>query len=83
MLVQERVKTELARRGISQREAARQMGMSSGNLSDIVRGKRGISAAVALKMEVTLGLKAQELLELQSRQRIAQVRNGNHGQTDE
>jgi addiction module HigA family antidote len=52
--------------GLSQKEVATAMKISPGLLSDIIRGKKGVSAEFALRFEHCLGLAADWLLRMQA-----------------
>ena len=52
--------------GLSQAEVARAMKVSPGLLSDIVKGKKGLSAEFALRFEKCLGVSAEWLVKTQA-----------------
>ena len=52
--------------GLSQAEVARAMKVSPGLLSDIIKGKKGLSAEFALRFEKCLGVSAEWLLKTQA-----------------
>ena len=52
--------------GISQYRLARATGLSQVQIGNIVRGKRGITAETALRLERALGMSAQTWMNLQS-----------------
>jgi len=52
--------------GLSQAEVARAMKVSPGLLSDVVKGKKGLSAEFALRFEKCLGVSAEWLLRTQA-----------------
>src|SRR6185503_16803646 len=52
--------------GISQYRLAQATGLSQVQVGNIVRGKRGISAETALRLERALGMSAQTWLNLQN-----------------
>lgn len=56
----------LAHYGLSQAEVARAMKVSPGLLSDIVKGKKDVSAEFALRFEKCLGVSAEWLLKTQA-----------------
>ena len=56
----------IAHYGLSQAEVARAMKVSPGLLSDIVKGKKGLSAEFALRFEKCLGVSAEWLLKTQA-----------------
>jgi addiction module HigA family antidote len=69
---------ELQARGLSQRELALQMRRPAKMVSDIVRGKRAITAATALDLERALGVSARLWMNLQSSYEldVARLRRG-------
>lgn len=60
------LKDEIAYRGISQRELARQMGYSYTVLNEILNSKRPVNAEFALLIEAVLGIDAEPLLKMQA-----------------
>jgi antitoxin HigA-1 len=52
--------------GITQKQLADAIGVTPGYINDIVQGKRGISALMAMKLELALGYPARMWLKLQS-----------------
>jgi len=52
--------------GLSQVEAARQMGMPLNRLNEIVRGKRGVTADTALRLARLLGTSPEFWMNLQT-----------------
>ena len=62
---------EIAARGMSQRELAALMGRSPQVISEIVRGRRGISAETALQLEAALGTAAHIWVGLDADYRLA------------
>lgn len=60
------LKRELQERGMTQKELAKSMGMPAPNLSDIVKGKRPVTEAIAIKLEEALGISFQTWMNLQS-----------------
>ena len=59
------LKEELRERKIKQRELAEQIGMQPSHLSEIVRGKRPMTKAVADKLEAVLGIPSLDWMRLQ------------------
>lgn len=57
--------TELQARGIKKGEFAAQLAIQPGHLSELLRAKRHISAALALKLEEFLGISAGFWMRLQ------------------
>ena len=60
--------------GLSQVEAARQLGISTNRLNEIVLGKRGISADTAVRLAVALGTSERFWLGLQTDFDLEQAR---------
>lgn len=56
---------ELAARGISQKEFAELVDMRAPHLNELIKGKRHISALLALKIEQQLGIDADIWMRLQ------------------
>jgi addiction module HigA family antidote len=52
--------------GLTQAEAARRMRMSTNRLNELVRGKRGVTAATALRLAQLLGTSPELWLNLQT-----------------
>jgi addiction module HigA family antidote len=61
-----RIGSAIAKRQWTQKEAARQLNISEQYLSDILRGRRAISAFVAVRVERVLGLDANKLMYIQT-----------------
>lgn len=61
------LKRELQARGIKQKDFAKSLGMPAPNLSELIKGKRHISEAIAMKLEEVLGIPFQTWMNLQSR----------------
>lgn len=61
------LKSELQARGIKQKDFALAIGMPAPNLSELIKGKRQITEAIALKLEAVLGIPFQTWINLQSR----------------
>ncbi len=45
------LKCELQERGIKQKDFARAIGMAAPNLSELIKGKRHVTEAIAIKLE--------------------------------
>lgn len=56
---------ELEARSITQQQLARQIGVSATFVSELVRGKKSLSVAMALKLEESLGVNASFWLNAQ------------------
>jgi addiction module HigA family antidote len=52
--------------GMTQAEAARRMGISTNRLNELVRGKRGVTAATAIRLASLLGTSPELWLNLQT-----------------
>jgi addiction module HigA family antidote len=52
--------------GLTQAEASRRMGMSTNRLNELVRGKRGVTAATAIRLAELLGTSPELWLNLQT-----------------
>jgi addiction module HigA family antidote len=53
-------------KGLTQAEAARRMGMSTKRLNELVTGKRGVTAATAIRLARLLGTSPELWLNLQT-----------------
>ena len=60
------VKPELTERGITQKEFAKMVGVQASHLSEVLNGKRALSADLAVKIEEAIGLPAKLLLSAQA-----------------
>ena len=69
------IKPELEERGITQKEFARMLGMQASHLSEVLRGKRALSAELALKMEKAIGIPAKTQYELETAGADASVKD--------
>jgi len=65
---------ELAERGITQSLLATHIGVLSKTVNEICRGKRGISAEMAVKLSLALGASPQFWLNLQKNWELSQVK---------
>jgi addiction module HigA family antidote len=63
----------LVEMGISQAQLARHLGMAQSKINEICRGKRGISAEMALKLSRAFGQSEQLWMGLQDEWELAQV----------
>ena len=66
---------ELEERGISQSTLARHIGVLPRTINQICRGKRGISAEMAVKLSMALGASPQFWLNLQKNWELGQVKH--------
>jgi len=53
---------------------AKQLGMKNSQLNEIIKGKRGINATIALRLEVLFGINAQYWMNAQSSYQIDKIR---------
>jgi addiction module HigA family antidote len=67
------LKRELAARSLSANRLALDLGVPSGRITDILNGRRAISADTAVRLGRYFGNSAQFWLELQSQYEIARV----------
>jgi antitoxin HigA-1 len=67
------LKRELAARGLSANRLALDLGVPSGRITDILNGRRGITADTAVRLGRYFGNRAQFWLDLQSQYEIALV----------
>jgi addiction module HigA family antidote len=67
------LKRELEARGLSANRLARDLGVPSGRITDILNGRRGISPDTAVRLGRYFGNRAQFWLDLQSQYDIAVV----------
>lgn len=61
------LKDEIEERGLLKIKVAKQLGMQPGHLSELFKGKRHISASLALKLQDLLEISAETWLNLQNR----------------
>lgn len=76
------LKSELQARGIKQKDFAEIIGMPTSNLNEIIKGKRNISDATAIKLENALGIPFQTWINLQSRYNYVVKRQNMSCQSD-
>jgi addiction module HigA family antidote len=67
------LKRELSRRGLSANRLALDLGVPSGRITDILNGRRGITADTAVRLGRYFANSAQFWLDLQSQYEIAVV----------
>ena len=65
---------ELAARGIKKNFAATQLGVSPSHLSDLLKQKRHVSAILAIRLEMFLGISADFWLRVQAGYDLAMAR---------
>ena len=66
---------QLHERGIKPSAFALQLGTYPSIISDLIKGKRSVSAAMALKLEEALGVPAQDWVRMQADYELAVERN--------
>jgi antitoxin HigA-1 len=67
------LKRELAQRGLSANRLALDLGVPSGRITDILNGRRAISADTAVRLGRYFGNRAQFWLDLQAQYEIARI----------
>ncbi len=67
------LKRELAARSLSASQLALDLGVPSGRITDILNGRRGITADTAVRLGRYFGNRPQFWLDLQSQHEIARV----------
>ncbi len=60
------IRDTLEYHGITQRHAAAAMKISTAQLSDVIRQRKGVSAAIALRFQACFGVPGEFLIQLQS-----------------
>ncbi len=60
------IKPELEERGISQKEFSKMLGIQASHMSEVLNGKRSLSAELALKIENAIGIPARILISAQA-----------------
>jgi addiction module HigA family antidote len=65
---------ELEVRNLTQREFAHELGRSSGTTGELIRGRRRVSADIAIELEAALGTPAYLWLRLQAAYDLDQAR---------
>jgi len=68
------LKDEIEFRGISQRELAKQMGISYSSMNEVLNCKRSLNPKLAMMMEAALGVDASPLLAMQNEYDIQMVK---------
>jgi addiction module HigA family antidote len=74
------LKRELAARGLSANRLALDLGVPSGRITDILNGRRGITADTAVRLGCYFGNRPQFWLDLQSQYEIALVERDRGGE---
>ena len=67
------VKPELVERGITQKEFAKMLGIQASHLSEVLNGKRSLSAELAVKIQNAIGIPAEILLSAQAQYELESV----------
>ncbi len=70
----EMIKDEIMARGLTQKELARQMGVSYTVFNEILNGKRAVTTEYALMLEAALGTKASIWIGLQAEYDMQKVK---------
>ena len=68
------IKDEIMARGLTQKEVARQMGVSYSVFNEILNGKRPVTTECALLLEAVLGIDANIWIGLQSDYNMQKVK---------
>ncbi len=69
------VKPELQERGISQKDFAHMLDVQASHLSEVLNGKRSLSAELAVKIQNAIGIPAEILLSAQAQYELESVAN--------
>jgi len=69
------VKPELLERGIRQKDFARMLNVQASHLSEVLNGKRSLSAELAVKIQNAIGIPAEILLSAQAQYELESVAN--------
>jgi addiction module HigA family antidote len=69
------LKEEIVSRGLSQRQLAKEMGMSYTVLNEILNARRPLTPSSALMIEATLGVDADTLMRIQTKYNMHTARN--------
>lgn len=68
------ISDEIESRKLKQKDLAKDMGISPSMLSDLIHGRRNITAELALRLEGALGISAMFWMNLQSKYDLDKVR---------
>jgi len=60
------IRDTLEHHGVSQAEAAKAMKISTAQLSDVIRQRKGVSASIALRFQFCFGIPADFIIRLQA-----------------
>ena len=71
------IKDEIEYRGISQRQLAKEIGVSSSLLNEVLNGKRPVNTHLALLIAAALDIDAEPLIRLQSKYDVAMAKRNN------
>lgn len=66
---------ELQCRGLSQAKFAKQIGVKSSLLNEIIKGKRGVNTEMALLLEASLGISAKIWINLQNEYNLQKIKS--------
>jgi len=79
----EKLRELLAERGLAQRDLCRLWGLSAAYVSDLVGGRRSITARVALRLEATFGAPSAEWwMDLERDRALRPLRRGMRAELD-
>lgn len=67
------IKPELQERGISQKDFAQMLDVQASHLSEVLNGKRSLSAELAVKIQNAIGIPAEILLSAQAQYELESV----------
>ncbi|MEI8097403.1 MAG: HigA family addiction module antitoxin [Sediminibacterium sp.] len=67
------LKDEIEERQLIKIQVANKLGIQPGHLSELFKGKRNISASLALKLQDLLGITAETWLNLQNRHDLSKL----------
>ncbi len=68
------ISDEIGARELKQKDLAKDMGISASMLSDLIHGRRNITAELALKLEYSLDISAMFWMNFQSKYDLDRVR---------
>lgn len=74
------IRDTLEHYGITQRVAAKAMKISTAQLSDVIRQRKGVSAAIALRFQACFGVPGDFLIQLQSQYDFRKAYHSKGGQ---
>ena len=74
MTISQQIRAEVEKQNLTQKELATRLGISTAYTNDILRGRRAVSAFVAIRLESVLGMDAGRILHDQVNEDLAQAR---------